>query len=161
MCTESQLKDWMEHPARGSYHLNLIQIVSLLTIAPFVSITSMVLSRESWRTRIWKKPSTVSGTPTDIVDGRGRADCCTGGVGSRVRSRALAGWGRYRCLHGSMPCLFRRTSINIISFFPSLEPVYIDSVCAPFLISCCSDLTANGLWEKDWPVSGRVPVPLW
>ena len=37
-----------------------IQIVSLLTIAPFVSITSMVSSRESWRTRIWKKPSTVS-----------------------------------------------------------------------------------------------------
>ena len=24
MCTESQLKDWMEHPARGSCHLNLI-----------------------------------------------------------------------------------------------------------------------------------------
>ena len=77
----------------------------------------MVSSRESWPTRIWKKPSTVSGTPTDIVDDRGRADCCTGEVGSRIHNRALAGWGRYRCLHGSMPCLFGRTCIKYYLLF--------------------------------------------
>ena len=48
--------------------------VPLLTITPFVSITPMVSSRESWRTRIWEKAKHASGTPTDIVDDRSRTD---------------------------------------------------------------------------------------
>ena len=38
--------------------------------------------------------------------------------------------------------------------------MYIDSVCAPFLGSCCSDLTANGLWEKrSGPCQAECPNP--
>ena len=82
MCTESQLKNWMEH---------LALIVLLLTIAPFVSITSMFSSGRVGAREFGNNPSTVSVTPTDVVDDHGRTDCCTGGVGSIVHNRALTG----------------------------------------------------------------------
>ena len=81
----------MEHLARDSCHLNLIpnRFTAHHCTLRFYHFDGFF--RGELAHKNLENPSAVSGTPTDIVDDRGRTVCCSGGVGSIVHNRALTG----------------------------------------------------------------------